>query len=82
MTLEDYIKIVNKMSVEEQKKLVFAKRNEGLFDNNMGVFYGMLKRLEKGKKLTSSQIIWLYYASQRQSKLSSFISKKDLEAFL
>jgi hypothetical protein len=78
--VEDYVKIVDKMNVEEQKKLVLSKKFEGIFDNNIGVYLGMMKRLSANKKLTPSQIKWIYYASQRQSKLEP-ISKEDLEAF-
>jgi hypothetical protein len=53
--MEDYIKMVNRMRLEEQKKYVLDS-----FNNNIDIFYDMLKRLEKGKKLTPLQIIVLF----------------------
>jgi hypothetical protein len=61
MSFEDFERIVNKMSVGEQKKLVLAKYYEGAFDNFRGVYFGMMKRLKNNLKLTPLQIKWLYY---------------------
>jgi hypothetical protein len=80
--LFNYIGSVNKLSVEQQKNLVLAKQNEGVFNNFPGIFAGMMKRLNEGKKLTASQITWLYYASEAQSKIRQKIPRENLEAFM
>ncbi len=82
MEVEDYINIIDKFDVNRQKDWIISLKISGLFEGNEGVFYGMLRRLERGEKLTPSQIKWIYYKQkEKQKTLQEGLSEELSEFF-